>query len=262
MKISLYSLVLLTLIGCQGMPQGNPDFYTWVDETGQIRTVKKEKNKISQPTSPKAANTETPVSDQFDESEFTSSDEIDKRLQDQRMFAWQDQSGNQIVREEAVVKTNEADLSLNSKRIHEISLMAYREGEQVIFSDIDGVSINLNRYYQFNEFTQQDYLLIELDEIYEKIKLKSFVQSNSVAMPQIIPLNHEFKQEYSFENPYQFREPESWHGYGYLHGELKLPKNTQYILVLPSLNSGVIEAEEGAIIKQVNLGSLVFYSAE
>ncbi|MFY0640826.1 MAG: hypothetical protein JXR16_07245 [Bermanella sp.] len=262
MKISFYSLILLMLIGCQGMPQGNPDFYTWVDETGQIRTIKKEKDKVSKTAATENNSTETIPNAQLDESEYTSSEEIDKRLKDQRMFAWQDQSGNQIVREEAVVKTNEPDLSLSSTRVNEVSLMTYREGEQVLFSDIDGVSIKLNRYYRFNEAAQQDYLLIELDKDYRQIKLKSFVRNNSVAMPQIIPLNHKFKQEYSFENPYQFREPESWYGYGYLHGELKLPKNTQYILVLPSLNSGVIEAEEGLIIKQVNLGSLVFYAAE
>ena len=262
MKLFLFTIILFLLVGCQGMPQGSPDFYTWVDETGQIRTVKKEKSVATETPVIESSDADKANSAKFNENDFTSSEEIDKKLENQRMFAWQDQSGNQIIREESVVKNNEPDLSLVSTRVVQVSLMAYREGAQVLFSDIDGVSIDLTRYYRFNEHTKQDYLLIELDNDYEQIKLKSFVQNHSVAMPQIIPLNNKFKQEYSFENPYQFREPESWYGYGYLHGELKLPKSTRYILLLPSLNSGVIEAEDGRIIKQVNLGSLVFYAAE
>ncbi|WP_283786496.1 hypothetical protein QNI23_008680 [Bermanella sp. WJH001] len=262
MKVILFAIVSFVLAGCQGLPQGSPDFYTWVDETGQIRTIKKEKKEkkeVTQSPANIATDTKAPPLNQFNESDYVSSDELDKKINNQKMFAWQEQSGRQVVREEAVIN-QESDLSISSNRINEVVLSAYREGEQLLFSDIDGVSLDLNRYYRFNQQTQHDYLLIELDQDYGQIKIKSFVQNNSVAMPQIIPLSDKFKQEYSFENPYQFREPESWYGYGYLHGDLNLPNNTQYILLIPSLSSGVIEAEDGIIIKQVNLGNLVLYS--
>jgi hypothetical protein len=260
MKLIVFGFIFLSLTACQGLPQGDSDFYTWVDETGQIRTIKKESNK------PKAVNkspkneTKAPnvQSNNINPDDFIDSESIDKKLADEKMFAWQDATGAQVVREEVVQANAPQDTNVLPTATQEASLKAYRKGDQVLFEDIDGISIDLADYYQFNQKTELDYLLIELTSPVKIIQVKSFVGNRSVAMPQIIPLTDEFKQNYAFENPYQYREPESWHSYGYLHGELSIPNSSRYLLILPSPQSGVIEIEEGGIIKQSNLGSMVF----
>lgn len=258
MKFIAPAFLCVLLSACQGLPQGDPDFYTWVDETGQIRTVKKESPK----SNAKPVNGQKNSSDVngFDPNDFVSSENIDKKLSDEKMFAWQDNTGAQIIVEEAIEAKIEANEAIAVFKTKEVSLRAFREGTQIFFKDIDGVSISLERYYQYNQNTKQDYLLIELFDSIERIQIKSFVSNDSVAMPQIIPLTASFNQVYAFENPYQFREPESWYSYGYLYGELNLPKNSRYLLILPNPQSGVIEAEEGLIIKQSNLGSIVLTS--
>ncbi|MFT5592679.1 MAG: hypothetical protein ACI8SR_001041 [Oceanicoccus sp.] len=255
MKPIMIASLCFSLSACQGLPQGDPDFYTWVDETGQIRTVKKKATKSSVTSITK--NEKAVSVNDFDPNDFVASENIDKKLSDEKLFAWQDNTGAQIVVEELIETKVEADESTTAFKTEEINLKAFREGSQILFKDIDGVSISLERYYQFNQSTKQDYLLIELYDSMERIQVKSFVSSESVAMPQIIPLTAEFKQVYAFENPYQFREPESWYSYGYLYGELNIPKGSSYLLLLPNPLSGVIEAEEGMIIKQSNLGDIV-----
>ena len=261
----IYSLIFVILAGCQNTPQGESDFYTWVDETGQIRTIKKQPKQITHTAEPNTSINENSVSkgkqNKFDTADFIPEEEIQKKLNDQKMFAWQDSAGTQIVREESIVKAPEADKSIVSNAIEEVSFNVYREGKQVLFDDLDGSVFDLSRYYHFNKQSQSDYVLFELSEPVKKIQLKTFIHTKSVAMPQIIPLTARFKQVFSFENPYQYREKESWYGYGHLHGVLNIPRNTQYLLLIPSSESGVIEAE-GDIIRQSNLGSIVLTSLD
>ena len=263
MRYLLMFAIFLSLAACQNMQQGESDFYTWVDETGQIRTIKKPTKDLVSAADSDVISSSTVSEIQapfdFDPSRFTPSEEIDKKLNNDRLYAWQQADGTQIVREESrpeqtPEQTTEAAHSIQSK-----SFRIFREGKQVIFEDINGVSIDLSRYYQFNTQAETDYALIELIKPIERVAVKSFIKNDTVAMPRIIPLTRQFEQRFSFDNPFTDREVESWYGYGYVHGVLDIPEQTQYLLLLPNPQHGVIEAQD-KLIKKSNLGSLVFES--
>lgn len=263
MRYLLLIAISLALAACQNMQQGESDFYTWVDETGQIRTIKKPTKDLVSAADAEvissSSTTETQAPVDFDPSQFTPSEEIDKKINHERLYAWQEADGTQIVREEsrpeqAPEQTTEAVHGIQSK-----SFRIFREGKQVLFEDVNGVSIDLSRYYQFNTKAETDYALIELISPIKRIAVKSFIKNDTVAMPQIIPLTRQFEQRFSFDNPFTNREVESWYGYGYVHGLLNIPEQTQYLLLLPNPQYGVIETQD-KLIKKSNLGSLVFES--
>lgn len=257
MRYLFIILTFLHLAACQNMQQGDTDFYTWVDETGQIRTIKKQPaaaKKEQVATSPDNLNQ---GDNSFDPNDFTPSQEVDKKLNNEKLYAWQEPSGAQIVRQESISQQEPKPVSIAPESTLSKSFRVFREGTQVSFDDIDGISISLARYYQYSDAAETDYALLEFLSPIERIDIKSFIKNDTVAMPRIIPLTKSFNQNFSFDNPFEFREEESWHGYGFVYGVLDIPPDTKYLLLLPNPQSGVFEAE-GKLIKQSNLGSLVF----
>lgn len=257
MRYLFITLTFFNLAACQNMQQGDTDFYTWVDETGQIRTIKKQPTAVNKDQITISSDDANQADNSFDPNDFTPSQDIEKKLNNEKLYAWQEPSGAQIIREEAITQQDSDSTSIAPVSTLSKSFKVFREGAQITFDDIDGISISLDRYYKYSDVAETDYALIEFLSPVERIDVKSFIRNDTVAMPRIIPLTKGFNQNFSFDNPFEFREVESWYGYGYVYGVLAVPPGTRYLLLLPNPQSGVFEAE-GKLIKQSNLGSLVF----
>lgn len=255
MRIIICFFMLGFLLGCQSAPQGDSEFYTWVDETGQIRTIKKPEP--SKTSNGQATGSNARKNNSFDSADFTPSEDVDKKLNNEKLFAWQDTSGAQVVVEEGVTPSIEIDHSVSAQKVAARDFRVFRLGTQIELDQINGVSINLERYYQFNPKAGTDFLLIEFLEPVVQLEVKSFIHNDTVAIPRIIPLTSNFTQKDAFESPFKYRESETWYRYGFLYGTLNMPQDTRYLLLLPSPESGAFEID-GRIIKQSNLGSLVF----
>lgn len=255
MRYLLLSSVVLFVVGCQGMP-GSGDFYTWVDETGQIRTVKKNPIQESSKQPQLEGAQQNKESNDFDPNDFTPSDQIDKKLSNQKLYAWQETDGRQIVAETQYSPSAGFEpLSGVLQRIKPVRHIEYREGQQYLLSDINGKALDLARYYRFNQTTQADYLLIELDVLVSKIELKSFAQHGAIALPQLLPLDESFKQHFQFESTFNQFQGETWLQYGHAQADLLIPTGVKYLLIRPSEQVGMLKLGEESF-KISNLGQI------
>lgn len=251
LKINLYLLVLI-LTACQSSPKGENQFYTWVDESGQIRTIKKQdKSASEQPSADKVDNDMNYI----ERADYVSSDVMDKIITEERLYSWQDEQGRQIVYEESPVESEKLDINSDTQSVNIKSHSAYREGRQIIFSEIQGKELKLQRLLRSNEKTNRDYALIELDTPVSAVHIKSYISDNKIALPLVLPLTKDFKQIYRYENLFAFYEPETWYGYGYLHSQLNVPTKTKYLLLLTNPKSDPISINE-KLIRQTNFGSI------
>jgi PBP1b-binding outer membrane lipoprotein LpoB len=141
MRLFTLLVICMLLSGCQSTQQGDSDFYTWVDETGQVRTVQKQK-----------VNTEAVLQEPINKSQkradfnpidFTPSEDVEKKLNNDRLFAWQDASGAQVVREESHVVVDLPKKNISTNEVNRRKFKEFRLGVQVVFNEIDGVAFDL-----------------------------------------------------------------------------------------------------------------------
>ena len=269
-KNAFLQLTLITILTTACTPnqvgkQG--DFYTWVDERGQLHTIKREKKNseisLSTGSAQKSKSTEknTAKTNTFNPSEFTPSEKIDEKLKGQRLYSWNDEYGQNTQEVLPPIKSLEEPQSKKPARPYTAkSFRDYREGKEIFLSELIGRQLKLENLYTFNEATKSDYILFELDLdgefITDQFTFKSFVSKSRVALPNIVFLDTEYNSVSAQYLPFEDYSEETWSSYAYFSGNALIPKKSKYLLVTPNTEAGVAEIGS-TIIKMVDLGSIV-----
>lgn len=237
----------LALSACSSKQSSDRDFYTWVDENGNLRTEKRIKSEIKRQSSV------------INEAEYTSSDEMDKRLSQAKLFSWRDGFGNQLNQEEVINQSRESGDSLATLN-HAISYKNFREGKQYIYSELKKKSLKLSELYTYNNQDELDYALIEIDEMVNALTFKTFIHKGRVALPDVLLLDAYYQQGYQSHSLWASHVKETWKSYGFFTGRLEVPANSKYILILPSSSTTPILIGDD-VIKMTNLGEITFEEA-
>ncbi len=195
-------LIVIILSGCLNLKPENEygDFYTWVDERGQLHTLKKEPTKetkketvtnginteIINTSNTKALDIKSLPINEFQSSDFVSSDVIDKKINGTNLYSWNQDGRQEIIESQTIVKVDQPIVQKKSRSIIPlISFIKYREGKQVPLSTLISREINLEHLYTTNKILNTDYVLIELDIIISELEFKSFIKNNKNATPCI-----------------------------------------------------------------------------
>ena len=242
-----FLLILVFLSGCTSQYH-HSQFYTWVDESGNLRSEKRQET--MPPEKQSKANAIA-----IDSSKYISSDELELKLKNTRLYSWQDTNGKQMIIEESPpVGSNKQNLIAYNAQYEDH--MSFREGISYDFTDIKRREIKLADFYSFNKQKNKDYLLIKLDERISIIQVKSFIGSGKASTPLIVQLNAQYQQTFDMGNIWNDVYPETWHGYGYLNGEFSVKPSTSYLLIMPDPNSQPIKIKN-ELIKKTDLGLIV-----
>ncbi len=253
-KLLLGIGLIVFISACSHNPANKSDFYTWVDESGQIRTVKRKTEEPAEVKKEKAGLA------QIDPSEFKSSSDVDRDLKADKMFSWQDQ-GRQ--------NTYEVDTSSLQKTISQVEAMeamptknpvGYEGGiaQPVLWSRVKNTEIKLSEFYHYNKTLNKDDLLIELPVGFagKIITIQSYVHDSAIALPIISFLSD--RQQYISETikPYSEYKAETWINYASISGAFKIPAGAAFLLISTNSDYGILEFQ-GDKVKQVNLGSIM-----
>lgn len=238
MNIRLCVPYFLLLSACSSVDTGN-NFYSWVDENGNIRTTEKKETKQSNRNN-------------INEDDYISSTELDRKMRDTRLYSWQDESGQHVMEGDKVTGLIKEIVTAKSIDIS-VGHIAFREGRTFLFSNIKNTSISLEDYYYFNQQKGIDYILIELDEKVNTIVVKSFITKETVAMPDVIPLTSRYEQISKYENIWSRYSSETWRSYPHFSGELSVNLSTKYLLIKTSSNNRPIMVE-GELVKLSHFG--------
>ena len=254
-KITVPFLCVL-MVGCLSNPSKEDGFYTWVDERGQVRTVKtpSAKNKGSEKSS------FSNKKNGFDPSEFETEEQVEARLKDSKMFAWQE-NGQQTIIETSMtgkpIASDEPAVKLTANTMGSYS--SFRRGEYISWQDITGKEVSLEQFFSYNEELGRDFILIDLEGVLSpsEISLKSYIQKSSISVPQMVFLSESFTGVSEDIIPFEYYYPESWHSYGYMSGSLIIPLHAQYLLIYTSTLTEALQLDN-QVIKLTNLGKISF----
>lgn len=257
-------LIITILTGCFNLKSENEsgDFYTWVDERGQLHTLKKEAKKEQQKvtgkevetngintesinaSNTKALDSKSLSSNNFESSDFVSSDVIDKKINGTNLYSWNQDGRQEIIESQTIDKPDLSQIKIKSRPITPlISFIKYREGKQVPLSTLLSRELSLEQLYTTNKTLNTDYVLIEVDIIANELQFKSFIKSNKTPLPAITFLDINYNAEGDLEIFTEYSE-ETWSNHGFFKGALRLPTNTAYVLITPNPLNGVIETPE------------------
>jgi hypothetical protein len=284
-SIRLALLVLLSLLGaCTNYSGQNEsgDFYTWVDERGQLRTEqrspKSNKPKAIAPEvanvpntqnnsldkQPNVSNKVTPIIKSMpsqaimdiDTADFTPATEVDNKIRGKKLFSW-NQDGQQMIQEldlesEPESEQPESRPSTNSAFEYTRNLKVFREAKEIFLSDIISAVMRLEDRYILNEQSNSDYILVELDSPLKRLSFKAFIINGKVSLPAITFLNKSYMGGEQLVDVFSELTPESWSSYGNISGSVDVPADARYLLLQPSPLSGVVETGD----KNVTVGNL------
>jgi hypothetical protein len=281
----LFLTFFFILSGCANYSEQSEhgEFYTWVDERGQLRTerhtvkskkperaaikaVPKKNNEYDISSSDitskqiKSYGVNTEIDPGFDTSQFTSATEVDKKIRGNKLYTW-NQNGQQIIHEIEVSDITEENkfispkLSSGTSTSFSLDLSVFREAKEILLSDIISREIQLGSHYILNEITDTDYILIELDDIVKKLSFKAFINNGKVSLPAITLLNKAYRGSEKNLDIFAELTQESWSAYGYISGSINIPSDVVYILLQPSPTLGMINTNSGDITLS-NLGGI------
>ncbi len=278
MKSVWWCVMVLSLCSCATSPKdGSGDFYTWIDDRGQLQTLKRDQNKSearasnTRPTEGKnnvSAVTPNGVAQNFNPDDFTSSEQIDEKLKETRLFAWQDDSGQRIeeVDKADLMSTEDLGEKVDAPQsfkmqtiLPENCCLKFAEFQRHKWSDIKDKEMSLEDLYIHIDEYEQDVIVIELDEpIEHSIRILSFIRSGKIALPDVAILGERYNVLNSISSPYSHYVEESWASYGYLQGRLEAAifKGGYYLVLTPSPQLGILEFEQKRI-KISNFGSIM-----
>jgi hypothetical protein len=280
-RLALLAL-LFSMVACTNHSSQNEkgEFYTWVDERGQLRTeqsspksqkhtapsseVNSEANKQKKPLD-KLANASdqvaltiksipSQVTMDINTADFTPATEVDNRIRGKKLFSW-NQDGHQMVQEldlESEHEQSEVLPSINSPFEYTRGLRIFREAKEIFLSDIISTVISLEDRYILNEESNTDYILVELDIPLKKLSLKSFIANGKVSLPTITFLSKSYMGGEQLVDVFSELTPESWSSYGNISGSVDVPADALYLLLQPSPLSGVVETGD----ENVTIGNL------
>ena len=254
-KYTLPTLCLF-LTACLSNPSKEDGFYTWVDERGQVRTVKTPttKNKSKPQSLPIEGRND------FNPSEYETEEQVEARLKDSKMFAWQENGQQTIIEtssKTAVTPLLQPSLKLSAETTG--SYASFRRGEYVSWQEITGKEVSLEQLFTFNDELQRDFILIDLEGVASSsgILLKSYIQNATISVPQMVFLSESFTGVSEDVIPFEYYFPESWHSYGYMSGSLNIPDNARFLLIYTSTLTEALQLDD-QIVKLTNLGKIGF----
>lgn len=253
------SLVLLCLFlsACLSNPSKEDGFYTWVDERGQVRTVK---TPATSRDEDKLKNKNTKKDNNFKPGEFETEEQVQARLKDSKLFVWEENGQQKIIETSLKENSNspqEPSIKLNTAPSG--SYASFRIGEYLPWQEIIGKEISLEQVFGFNAELQRDFVLIDLTDIPDStnLALKSYIRADTISVPQMVFLSDEFSNVSDDLIPFEYYFPESWHSYGYMSGKLSVPSGAQYLLIYTSTLTEALQLDD-KVIKLTNLGKISF----
>ncbi len=261
----LISFAMLALIGCTTTAnKSGEQFYTWVDASGQIRSTQRPTEKKS--SSPVVIDEEAGDSKgrpAFDASSYSSSEIIDKQLDKTTTFSWQE-NGRVINEERTLQKKESTPLSVHTSVVPiaspkpiDYSLLL----EQTVFNwpQLKGRELDLFKTYIFNTQLNVDSILIDMkrSDIATAVMFSSYVKQKKIALPNVVFLDDRLNAISSPVTPFTHYVAESWSSLAYMQGVIELPKNASYMLLLPSIETGLIELGAGTV-KRSDQGYIMF----
>jgi hypothetical protein len=256
MKTYTLTFLFLLISGCLSNPSKEDGFYTWVDERGQVRTVKTPSSKGKADAQTGSKN----KTNSFDPGEFATEEQVEARLKDSKMFAWQENGQQRIVETSTsddldALLGSMVQLAANTTG----SYSSFRKGEYVSWQNITGKEVSLEQLFSFNEELGRDFILIDLEGAlsHSEVTLKSYIQRASISVPQMVFLSESFDRVSEDVIPFEYYFPESWHSYGYMSGSLNIPVSAQYLLIYTSTLTEALQLD-GQVIKLTNLGKISF----
>ena len=266
-------LFAVVLIGCSSAGGGHSEFYTWVDETGQMRTVKRSATEtdsgdsLAKEPNEKSENGNSD-SPNLNPADFMPSDQMDAKLRDSRLFAWQDETGKQTVSEveKSEIKRNSEDLGVavqsegGSGRRFNAQCCDELSGSKIfLWNELAGRELKLEDYYSYEKALEGDALILDFaDSEVDDIRLKTFIKSEKLALPDVILLDERFQVVKVMVTPFSHYVEESWSSYGYMQGRIEKQQldGVEYLVILPSQQIGVLELGSKQT-KITDLGSIM-----
>ncbi|EAT10834.1 hypothetical protein HF888_08235 [Bermanella marisrubri] len=260
MKTIILVLIFVACTGCASNNQGREDgFYTWVDSSGVVRTQERKPQSNAKASKPAKINKR---SNDFDPNDFTPSDQIDDRLDGQKLYSWME-NGRQQISEEAPQSANSESInsqepklkfSISRSRLSDSSPL--KQGKIWQHPDVLGREIRLSQYYSYSDRLQRDYLLIDLYNLTARnLTIRTFAKDQALAFPHFIQLDNKLNIISEQEINWEGYNHESWSTYGYLKGSLQLAPQIAFLLVMTRTDAGAMEVD-GKLIKLVDLGSI------
>ncbi len=253
-KLFLSVLVITLMTACANQSAEKGDFYTWVDESGQIRTVKRQ---VKSPIKKQPDNSELVG---INPEDYKASSDVERELKAEKMFSWQDQ-GRQNIYEldtSSPQNANQKTKPMNTMPLKD--LLDYEGGPEqfILWSRVKNTEIKLDQFYHYNKTLKKDELLIELpmDLAEQVIFIQSYIHKNTIALPTITFLSD--RQQYISQpiTPYSEYVAETWMSYAAMNGLFRIPKGAAFLLMSASSDFGMLEFQNQKI-KQVNLGSIM-----
>lgn len=245
-RFVLCLLVISTLLGCSQRGGSHSEFYTWVDERGQMHT-QKAPSAQSKDLSGKSKGVQD-----IKPEEYVSSDEIDARLRDRRLFAWQDETGKQNVSEAEKVDSPPverlggvaAQFNQTGRTLSMDCCESIASEERYLWNDLAGREVSLLDYYRYVDALKSDALILDIsrNEVSD-IRIKSFIRSSKLAIPDVVLLNERFQLIALLEMPFTHYVSETWASYGYMQGRISQASlaDAAYVVFVPSAQAGVLE---------------------
>lgn len=275
---TLFLFAVVSLFGCASKGGGHSEFYTWVDETGQMRTVKRsfhedtpaESDSSEAEVEEQKSRTKTENKGQSDinPAHFMPSDQVDAKLRDSRLFAWQDETGKQAVSEveKSEIKRNSEDFGVavqsegRAGRRFDAQCCDKLSGSKIyLWNELAGRELKLEDYYSFEKSLEGDALVLDFagSEV-DDIRLKTFIKREKLALPDVILLDERFQVVEVLVTPFSHYVEESWSSYGYMQGRIEKQQldGVEYLVILPSKQIGVLELGDKQT-KITDLGSIM-----
>ena len=279
MKAVLCFCLAIVLCACsvRSSNQEQSGFYTWIDEQGQLRSepivVAKQETESADGELEEREQVATPAKDDFDTSEYMSADQVDAKLEQTRLYSWQEE-GTQRVHE--VAKQEEMpnrdlegyifayDDTSNKVKLSTDCCEFISRQERFLWSEISSRQLKLKDYYTYYDELKSDAVLIELgDHELPNIRIKSFLRNGKMALPDLVFLDERFAPTQSFPSPFSHFVEETWASYGFMQGAIPHSEfqGSVYMLVLPSKQAGVLDLGSDQITI-IDLGSIMLFTDE
>ncbi|WP_396586594.1 hypothetical protein [Bermanella sp. R86510] len=268
MRYLFIVVIYLLVVGCATSEQNSEQgFYTWVDASGQVRTTpraKKTEAEVSDSNEEKEsiANNSSKALNEIDASEYTPAEDMDKKLKGERLYAWTE-DGRQQISEQAAPTPDEMQdsgakpLSLPvSQQI--LKSDNYKKNKIHQWSQVAQSEFKLKDYYQYNESTKKDVLIIDIFEAQPLgvVQIVSFDHNGSLAYPALTQLDSSFQVLPQTGIEWLGYSHETWSQYGRLTGRFTVHPKASFLLLSTQSQSGLLEVGE-KIVKLVDLGSIV-----
>lgn len=252
--MSKYACVFAALmVGCANQvspPEASPSdaFYTWVDDRGQLHSEPRKKS--STQVIPRA---ETPSADVIlNPADYTPVEVVDARLAQKRLYAWTDETGANHMEERdkptpaQVAPAMPSSVTASENPYPVTCCISLSLQDKLLLSDLKSRTLSLEDFYRSDEFFEHGVIIVELDSVADALRVQSFIQSDRVAVPDILLLDERYQILHYLQAPLSHFVAETWVKLGYLQGLIgsDFLKDVHYVVITPSAKAGVLPLDD------------------